>query len=129
MWSGNSALSIWPARAVLVQSRERILPAFPEGMSAQAHASLEELGVEFRTGGRVRNIAETQVLIGDDDLIETEAVLWAAGVAASPVTRWLDAKADRSGRVEVNDRTRVIGVDGEALSHIYAIGDTAGSLA
>ncbi|MGB3472960.1 MAG: FAD-dependent oxidoreductase [Erythrobacter sp.] len=117
------------ARVVLVQSGERILPEFPEELSAKAHASLEELGVEIRTGGRVTNIAETQVRVGEEELIETETVLWAAGVAASPAARWLDAKADRSGRVEVNDRMRVIGADGEAISDIFAIGDTAGSLA
>jgi len=112
------------ARIILVQSGERILPAFPEELSAKANASLGELGVEIRTGGRVTEIAERHVRIGDDTLIETETVLWAAGVTASPAARWLGADADRSGRVIVDDQLRVQG-----LKNVFAIGDTAGSSA
>ena len=115
------------ARVILVQSGPRILPAFPEELSEKARASLENLGVEIRTGSRVTQIAETQVCIGTDDFIDTETVLWAAGVAASPAAKWLGAKADRSGRVEVNRVMRVIGPDGQGIDHIFAIGDTAGS--
>ncbi|MEP1421481.1 MAG: FAD-dependent oxidoreductase [Erythrobacter sp.] len=115
------------ARVILVQSGNRILPAFPEELSAKAAQSLEDLGVEIRTGGRVTEIAETHVRIGDDTRLDTETVLWAAGVAASPASKWLGAKADRAGRAEVNDHMRVLGADGEAFANIFAIGDTAGS--
>jgi NADH:quinone reductase (non-electrogenic) len=117
------------ARVILVQSGDRILPAFPEELSAKAAQSLENLGVEIRTGGRVTEIAETHVCIGDDTTLETETVLWAAGVAASPAAKWLDAKSDRAGRAEVNDHMRVIGANGEPFENIFAIGDTAGSTA
>ena len=115
------------ARVILVQSGPRILPAFPEELSEQATASLEALGVEIRTGGRVTEIAEEHVCIGDETTIPTETVLWAAGVAASPAGKWLGAKTDRAGRVKVSERMRVIGPDGEPLPYIFAIGDTAGS--
>ncbi|MHA7818616.1 MAG: FAD-dependent oxidoreductase [Erythrobacter sp.] len=115
------------ARVILVQSGDRVLPAFPEELSAQAQEQLEALGVEVRLGGRVTEIAEAHVRIGDDTIIETETVLWAAGVAASPAAAWLGAKADRAGRVEVNHNLRVIGADGEPLEDVFAIGDTAGS--
>ncbi|MEO1730422.1 MAG: FAD-dependent oxidoreductase [Pseudomonadota bacterium] len=117
------------AQVILVQSGPRILPAFPEELSQKAHESLEALGVEIRTGGRVTQINETQVCIGEDVYIETETVLWAAGVEASPAAQWLRAKADRSGRVEVNGVMHVIGADGEPIDSIFAIGDTAGSKA
>ncbi len=117
------------ARVILVQSGPRILPAFPEGLSERAAASLEKLGVEIRTGGRVTEIAEAHVRIGDDVTIETETVLWAAGVAASPAAKWLGAAADRAGRVEVNELMRVMGADGKPIPDIFAIGDTADSKA
>ncbi|MDJ0643333.1 MAG: FAD-dependent oxidoreductase [Erythrobacter sp.] len=110
------------ARVILVQSGERILPAFPEELSAKARQSLEALGVEIRTSSRVTEIAEEFVRIGDDALIATETVLWAAGVTASPAAQWLDAECDRSGRVVVDDHLRVKG-----QRDIFAIGDTAGS--
>lgn len=115
------------ARVILVQSGDRILPAFPEELSAKAALSLKELGVEIRTGGRVTEIAERHVCIGDDTTLKTETVLWAAGVAASPAAKWLGAKSDRAGRAEVNDHMRVIGENGEAFANVFAIGDTAGS--
>ena len=115
------------ARVILVQSGPRILPAFPEELSDKAAESLEALGVEIRTGSRVTEIAKEHVRIGGDSLIATETVLWAAGVTASPVGRWLGAACDKSGRVTVNDRMRVMLEDGAELRDIYAIGDTAGS--
>ncbi len=112
------------ARVILVQSGDRILPAFPEELSDEAMTSLKGLGVEIRTGSKVTEIAEEYVRIGEDTLIETETVLWAAGVTASPAARWLDAEADRSGRILVDDQLRVKG-----LQDVFAIGDTAGSTA
>lgn len=110
------------ARVVLVQSGPRILPSFPEELSNKAAASLEALGVEIRTGSRVTEIAEEYVRIGDDARIDTETVLWAAGVTASPAAQWLGAESDRSGRVEVDEHLRV-----KRHRDIFAIGDTAGS--
>ncbi|AWW75045.1 quinol oxidase [Erythrobacter sp. KY5] len=117
------------AQVILVQSGDRVLPAFPEELSAEAMASLEKLGVEVRLGGRVTEIAERHVRIGEDTLIETETVLWAAGVEASPAAQWLDAKADRAGRIEVNHNLRVLDQHGSAIDDVFAIGDTAGSMA
>ncbi|MEM1194877.1 MAG: FAD-dependent oxidoreductase [Pseudomonadota bacterium] len=117
------------ARIILVQSGPRILPAFPEELSSKAHAALEQLGVEIRTGGRVTKISQTEVCIGEDEEIATETVLWAAGVTASPAARWLSAQADQSGRVKVDESLRVIANDGQSLKDIFAIGDTAGSKA
>ncbi len=117
------------ARVILVQSGPRILPTFPENLSERARQSLEELGVEVRTGSRVIDIAETQVRVGANKVIETETVLWAAGVAASPAAHWLGAQSDRAGRIKVDDRLRVIGAGGNVIENVYAIGDTAASLA
>lgn len=113
-----------PSRAqiILVQSGDRVLPAFPEELSEHASNSLENLGVEIRLGGRVTNIESTRVVIGDDTEIPTETVLWAAGVVASPAGKWLNAETDRAGRVTVDEKLRIPG-----HPDIYAIGDTAGS--
>lgn len=112
------------ARIILVQSGERILPAFPEDLSAHAADSLENLGVEIRLKSRVTNITADHVEIGKDVEIATETVLWAAGVIASPAGQWLGAETDRAGRVAVDEHLRVSGHE-----NIFAIGDTAGSSA
>jgi NADH dehydrogenase/putative oxidoreductase len=110
------------AQIILVQSGDRILPAFPQDLSAHAAASLSNLGVDIRLKSRVTDIAADRVKIGDDIEIATETVIWAAGVIASPAGQWLEADTDRAGRVAVDDYMRVAGHD-----NVFAIGDTAGS--
>ncbi len=110
------------ARIVLVQAGARILPAFPESLSARAQRALEQLGVEVRTGSRVEQIDRDGVQM-DGALLRAGTVLWAAGVVASPAARWLKAEADSSGRVRVDDHLRLPG-----HPEIFVIGDTAASL-
>lgn len=106
-------------RVILVQSGDRLLPPFPEALSAATKASLEQLGVEVRLGSRVTGMDADGVSIGDDR-IESHTILWAAGVMASPAAKWLGAEADRAGRVSVGDDLSVPG-----HPNIFAIGDTA----
>ncbi len=111
------------ARVLLVQSGPRLLPAFPEKLSAIARESLEEIGVEVRTDSRVEEIDGTGVLVSGER-ISARTVLWAAGVMASPAARWLKVAADRAGRVKVGAD---LGVPG--LAEVFVIGDTAASMA
>ncbi|GAA0480446.1 FAD-dependent oxidoreductase [Parasphingorhabdus litoris] len=110
------------AEIILVQSGDRVLPAFPEDLSEHAADSLRNLGVDIRLKSRVTDIAADRVKIGDGMEIATETVLWAAGVIASPAGKWLNADTDRAGRVAVDDYLRVAGHE-----NVFAIGDTAGS--
>lgn len=107
------------ARVILVQSAPRILPTFPEALSARAAAALEGLGVEVKTNSKATAIDAAGATL-DGERIPARTVLWAAGVVASPAAQWLDAKADRAGRVEV-------GPDLSVPEHpaVFAIGDTA----
>ena len=54
------------ARIILVEGLGRVLPPFPEDLSAQARTQLETLGVEVWTGMRVTNVDETGVTLGAD---------------------------------------------------------------
>ena len=111
------------ARVILVQAAPRLLPSFPERLAQIAQRSLERLGVEIHLGSRVDHIDETGVAV-DGTRIEASTVLWAAGVAASPAAAWLNAPADKAGRLIVGDDLRVPG-----LANVFAIGDTAASKA
>ena len=88
------------SRVVLAEAGPRILPAFPESLSASAVRQLEGLGVEVRAGAAVTGIDEDGVDLGDERL-ESRTVLWAAGVAAAPLARTLGVPLDRTGRVMV----------------------------
>ena len=88
------------SRVRLIEAGPRVLPAFPVKLSAAAQRQLARLGVEVSIGRAITAIDEQGVRLGDD-FIAARTVLWAAGVAASPLGRLLDAEVDRAGRVQV----------------------------
>lgn len=107
------------ARILLVEAGARVLPGFPESLSTVAWRSLEKLGVEVRTGAAVTACDEVGIAIGAER-IPAGCVVWAAGVAASPAAKWLDAEADRAGRVKVAPDLSLPG-----SPDLFVIGDTA----
>lgn len=107
------------ARVVLVELKDRVLPAMDERCSADAHRALEELGVEVMVGTEVTAIDEGGVTMGDDR-IAADNVFWAAGVQASPLGRSLGVELDRAGRVKVEPDLTVPG-----HARIFVIGDQA----
>lgn len=106
-------------RVILIEAGERLLSSFPEKLSECARRSLAGLGVEVMLGTRVAGVDATGVTLPDRH-IDTATVIWAAGVMASPVARWLGIEGDRAGRLAV-------GSDLSVPSHpnIFVIGDTA----
>ncbi|HEX6828042.1 MAG TPA: NAD(P)/FAD-dependent oxidoreductase, partial [Burkholderiales bacterium] len=109
------------ARILLVQAGPRLLPTFPETLSAETRRSLEKLGVEVLVESRVEAIDDAGVMVSGKR-IPARTVLWAAGVVASPAARWLGAEADNAGRVKVGADLSVPG-----LPDVFVIGDTAAS--
>jgi NADH:quinone reductase (non-electrogenic) len=94
--------SIDPSRThiLLVEGGPRVLAAYAEDLSRSAQEQLKHLGVEVRTSTTVTQIEAGAVDVGDTRLPAT-VVLWAAGVAASPLGKKLGAEIDRAGRVLV----------------------------
>jgi len=88
------------ARVVLLEGTDRVLPPYPPDLSQKARRQLEDLGVQVRTGALATDVDGAGVSIGAER-IEARTVLWAAGVAASPLGRSLGAPVDRAGRVKV----------------------------
>jgi NADH dehydrogenase FAD-containing subunit/uncharacterized membrane protein YphA (DoxX/SURF4 family) len=107
------------ARVILMQAGPRILPTFPQRLSRQATAALTTLGVEVLTDSAVERIDEEGVVVSGRRVAARNA-FWAAGVMASPAAQWLQAEADRTGRVKVVEDLSVPG-----LPDVFAIGDTA----
>jgi NADH dehydrogenase len=107
------------ARVLLVEAGPRLLAAFPERLSGYAERALVRMGVEVRTGAAVTAITEDEVHIGEES-IRAGAVVWAAGVRASPAGEWLGAPQDRAGRVQVGPELSVAG-----HPNVFVVGDTA----
>ncbi|HPS77080.1 MAG TPA: FAD-dependent oxidoreductase, partial [Thermoanaerobaculaceae bacterium] len=117
------------ARIVLVEGVGRVLPSYPERLSAAAARSLQELGVEVRTRTLVTDLGPEHVLLRSADATEkmaTRTVLWAAGIQASPLARAVAAATgapqDRAGRVLVEPDCSVPG-----YPEILVAGDMAAS--
>ena len=88
------------ARVVLVEGANRVLPPYPPELSAKAQLALERLGVTVWPGRMVTGIDADGVSLGAERLA-CRTVIWAAGVAASPLGAALGAPLDRAGRVKV----------------------------
>jgi len=107
------------ATITLVEAGPRLLPYLHESLSDYARQSLESLGVEVRLGTPVTHCDAKGVTIGGE-FIAVATVIWAAGVAASPVGRWLDEETDKAGRVIVRPDLSI-----KKDSRIFVIGDAA----
>jgi NADH:ubiquinone reductase (H+-translocating) len=96
------------ARIVLLEAGPHLLPAFPDSLRHAARVSLEKLGVEVRTGAAVTAVDDDGVTAGSER-IAAQTILWAAGVAASPLGASLGVPLDRAGRVVVEPTLAVPG--------------------
>jgi NADH:ubiquinone reductase (H+-translocating) len=104
---------------VLVEGGERVLSTYAPVLSEKAREQLEKLGVEVRLRSMVTSIEADAVQVGDER-IATRNVVWAAGVAASPLGEKLGCPLDRMGRVEVEPDLSVPGVP-----NVFVVGDLA----
>ncbi|NBD22033.1 FAD-dependent oxidoreductase [Aquabacterium fontiphilum] len=124
------------ARIILLEGAPRVLGAFPEDLSERAREQLEMLGAEVLLGAKVTNITafgihyELQETQPDGSskmvahFLPSRTVVWAAGVAASPLGRALakttGCELDRAGRVVVQPDLTIPG-----HPNIYVVGDLA----
>ena len=113
--------SIDPARThiLLIEGGPRVLAAYADDLSRSAQEQLNRLGVEVRTSTTVTQIEPGAVYLGETRLPAT-VVLWAAGVAASPLGKRLGVAIDRAGRVPVQPDLSIPG-----HPEVFVIGDLA----
>ena len=107
------------SRVLLLEGSPRVLGAYPEDLSAKAETALGRLGVEVHTHTRVTGIGPGWVEIAGYR-IDAAVTLWAAGVEASPLGRFVGAPLDRHGSVLVDDRLNPPG-----LPEVFVLGDLA----
>lgn len=106
-------------RILLLEGGPRILPSYTEDLSASAEKQLRDLGVEVHTSAMVTRVEPAAVWMGETRL-PAVVILWAAGVAASPLGKKLGATVDRAGRVLVNPDLSIPG-----HPEVFVIGDLA----
>ncbi len=107
------------ARVVLLDGGDRVLSTFSPELSAAAAAQLASLGVTVRSGLRVESVDADGVVAGGER-IDAGTVLWAAGVAGSPLAQVLGVPLDRAGRVIIEPDCSLPG-----HREVFCIGDMA----
>ncbi len=105
------------SRIILLEGGPRVLPTYPENLSASAERQLKEMGVEVRTNALVTDIQQGIVSVGKEK-IPAAVILWGAGVSASPLGRMLNSPTDKAGRVMVQPDLSVPG-----HPEVFVIGD------
>ena len=114
------------ARVLLVETADRILTSFPSSLAHKGERSLEKLGVTPLVGHTVVDVGTRSVAIrsgsGEVENVGARTVIWAAGVAASPLASALASAAgsevDRAGRLTVTADLTV-----PEQPEVFAIGD------
>ncbi|MDN4984101.1 NAD(P)/FAD-dependent oxidoreductase [Bradyrhizobium sp. WYCCWR 13022] len=107
-------------RVIIVERNGAIAPDMGAGPRPVIEDALRKLGVETRVGAGVSSLDETGVTLSNGERIETETVVWAAGIRAAPLTQQIPAERDNSGRLLVDQDLRVASVPG-----VFATGDAA----
>ena len=107
-------------RVIIVDRNSAIAPDMGAGPRPVIEDALRKLGVETRLGAGVASLDKSGVTLSDGEHIETETVIWAAGIRAAPLTAQIPAERDNFGRLLVDRDLRVPSVDG-----VFATGDAA----
>lgn len=108
------------AKIILLEAAPCVLAHFPEDLQQSARRQLEQLGVQVRASTKVKEIRAGEVELEGGEVIHSENILWAAGVAATGLTQKLGVELDRAGRVKVNPDLSLPG-----HPEVFAIGDMA----
>jgi NADH:ubiquinone reductase (H+-translocating) len=107
------------ARIILLEGGPRVLPVYPEDLSASAEKQLNDMGIEVRTNAMVTNVEAGAVTVGKEK-IGASVILWGAGVLASPLGKMLGASLDRAGRAVVTPDLSIPG-----HPEVFVAGDLA----
>jgi NADH:ubiquinone reductase (H+-translocating) len=107
-------------RVIIVERNTAIAPDMGAGARPIIEEALRNVGVETRLGAGVAALDATGVTLSSGEHIETETVIWAAGIRAAPLTGQIPAERDNFGRLLVDRCLQVPGVQG-----LFAAGDAA----
>jgi NADH dehydrogenase len=110
-----------PQRWLLVDAGERILGEVPAKLGDYAAKHLTKRGVDIRLSTTLESVDLHSVTLSDGTEIETDTLVWTAGVRPHPLVEELGLPLDERGRIKVDPSLRV-----EGRKNVWALGDCAG---
>jgi NADH dehydrogenase len=105
-------LSKGDIRFVLVEATGRILPEVGEDMGRYAVNELVKRKIDVRLNTRLESCVDGHVVLSDGEELESETIVWTAGVRANPMLARTGLPLDEKGRLRCRADLRVEGVDG-----------------
>jgi NADH dehydrogenase len=93
---------------------------FKPELQTYAEQELKERGVKVQIGCGVAKIGADSITLSNGEVVKTQTLIWAAGLAASPVSSSLGVELVRGGRIPVGPDLQVNGFPG-----VFAVGDIA----
>jgi NADH dehydrogenase len=115
------SLANTPQRWVLVDAGERILGEVPAKLGDYAAKHLSKRGVDIRLSTTLESVDLHSVTLSDGTELESDTLVWTAGVRPHPLVDELGLPLDERGRIKVDSTLKV-----EERSNVWALGDCAG---
>jgi NADH dehydrogenase len=113
-------LDVAAQRWVLVDAGKRILGEVPHGLGEYAAKHLGRRGVDIRLATTLESVEEHAITLSDGSRLETDTLVWTAGVKSNPLVAELGLPLDERGRIRVDSTLKV-----EGRSNVWALGDCA----
>jgi NADH:ubiquinone reductase (H+-translocating) len=107
-------------RWILVDAAAKILPEIPARLGDYAARELDKRGVDIRVGTTLDSMDERSATLSDGERIETDTLVWTAGVKATPLVGHFGFPIDEKGRIKVSPTLCV-----EGRENVWALGDCA----
>lgn len=116
---GMPAMSAKRLEIAIIEAGPRILPALPERIANAAQRALEKLGVKIMVDTKVTRAQREGFVNSQEQLIEADLMVWAAGVKASDLLKELNIfELNRSQQILVNSHLQA-----QNQEDIFVLGD------
>ncbi len=106
------------AKMYVVDLLPKVLPMFPDNLIHKTVNRLVRLGVTVMTSTNITEVGAEFVNLGDKGIIDTQTVIWAAGVESSDLAQTVSLEKKGRGRVSTNAY-----LQSETRSEVYVVGD------
>lgn len=112
-------------RFVLVEGNTRILPEVSAELGGYTLDQLRTRSIEIHLATFLTSCVDGHVVLSDGTEMDSETIVWTAGVKANPVLKDSDLPLDERGRVITNANLEVTAADGTVVADAFAAGDCA----
>ncbi|HEY5505637.1 MAG TPA: NAD(P)/FAD-dependent oxidoreductase, partial [Sedimentisphaerales bacterium] len=108
------------ARIILLEVAGQLVLSMPSNIQDYTAGQLRRMGVDVRLKAAVAEVSSDRVVLKGTENIETNTVIWTAGVKGEGLAAVSDIPVTRDGRVAVNEALQI-----KDQQNIYVIGDLA----